>query len=103
MTNLKEIIKNNPAVMVYFTTPGCNVCKALKPKIKQLLSDHFSKVEFIEINAEEHTELSADFSVFAVPTILIYFNGTEHYRKSRYISIQEISTLISRPYHLLFD
>lgn len=100
---IAEMIQNNPAVVVYFTTPECNVCKALKPKIKNLLQEKFSRVKFLEINGQENPELSARYSIFSVPTILIYFNGTEHYRKSRYISLQEISDLISRPYNLLFE
>ena len=79
------------------------VCKSLKPKIKELLVDRYEKIKFVEIDAEEKPEVAAQLSVFAVPTMLLFFDGAEHYRKSRYINLHEFEDSISRPYQLLFE
>lgn len=103
MDGITELINTEKALMLYFTTTGCSVCKSLQPKIRELLQQNFPQIKFEAINMDEKTELSAQFSIFAVPTILVYFNGTEHFRKSRYIGVKELRELLSRPYNMLFE
>lgn len=103
MDKILELIRTEKALMLYFTTTGCNVCKSLQPKIRELLQQNFPGIKFVVINMDEQNELSAQFSIFTVPTILVYFNGTEHFRKSRFIGIRELTTLLSRPYNMLFE
>ncbi len=101
--SINNLIKNEESLILYITTPQCNVCKVLKPKIKQLIIDKFPKLKFHEINAENRPEISAQLSVFTVPTILVFFNGAEHHRKSRYINLNELEEALNRPYNLLFE
>jgi thioredoxin-like negative regulator of GroEL len=101
--NLWNEITREPAILVYFSTPDCNVCKVLRPKVKQLLSDHFPNMKFNYINIYEIPELSGQFSVFTVPTIVVYFDGKEIIRKSRNFGISELQSEIQRPYSLYFD
>jgi hypothetical protein len=56
---------------------------------------------FIDISQNRTT--AADFQVFTVPVILVYFEGREFFRKVRNISLIELENEISRPYHLLFE
>ena len=57
-------LKGNPTTAVYFSTLGCNVCKALKPKFKELLNDEFPKISFAYVNVSDAKELAAQNSVF---------------------------------------
>lgn len=91
------------AVVLYFTSTGCNVCKALLPKVKQLIQDEFPEITFQLINADDNRQIAASFEVFTIPVILVYFEGKEFYRKARNISIVELEREISRPYYLLFE
>ena len=99
--DLDQLI-DNQAVILYFTTPGCNVCKVLRPKVRELVEGNFPRMalHFIDISIERKT--AAHFQVFTVPVILVYFEGREYIRKSRIISLVELEKEISRPYHLLF-
>ena len=99
----ENMIKEHSGIVFYFSTPSCNVCKVLKPKIIELLSESFPKMKFAYINCEDVIELSAQMQIFSVPTILFYFDGKEFLRKSRLISIQEVKQLLERPYTLLYD
>ncbi|MBD3825115.1 MAG: thioredoxin family protein, partial [Epsilonproteobacteria bacterium] len=40
---IERIIHENPAVMLYFSAPTCNVCHALKPKLFEAIESHFEK------------------------------------------------------------
>ncbi len=99
----KTLITERDALIAYFTTPACNVCKVLKPKILKLLESDFPLIEFADINSEEFPDIAAQFSVFTAPTIVVFFNGFESFRKARYIGINELSNYLKRPYNLLFN
>ena len=102
--NLEQIetaIKNNLAVMLYFSAPTCNVCKALKPKLVEAVTTNFFTFEILSIDISETPEIAAHFNVFAIPTVLIFLDGREFLRKSRHMSIAEVVEEIRRPYEIM--
>ncbi len=103
MDEIKKLIQNSSALILYFSHEGCNVCKVLKPKIKELLKEKFSKIQFHEIDTVNLPEISAQLSVFTVPTILVYFNGSEFFRLSRHFNMKELTDSLERPYKMLFE
>lgn len=102
-SELNKLISKNDSVAVYFSTPDCNVCKVLKPKLKELLSSDFPEMHFVYVDLSKGKELSAQKNVFAVPTILFYFDGKELIRKSRNVNLDKLKEELKRPYSLLFN
>ena len=100
--NLESFIKNNDAVMVYFSGKHCGVCKVLQPKIKNAFQKEFPKIKQIFIDAEQFKQTAIKYSVFSVPTIIIFFDKKEFSRKSRHISISGFIQELQRPYNLFF-
>ena len=99
---LTEILEKQDAVLLYFSHDKCNVCKVLKPKIAELLAANFSKMEMHYVNTEKLPDVAGQHRVFAVPSILIFFQGKESLRYSRNLSVTELAAAIERPYNLLF-
>ena len=99
--NIQLSIKENLAVMVYFSAPTCNVCHALKPKLMEALKTNFKefKVESVDISVEE--DIAPHFDVFAIPTVLVFLDGKEFLRKSRHMSVDEVIREIKRPYDIM--
>lgn len=105
INNLEEfnnIIASEDAILAYFSTNECNVCKTLKPKVNELLTWKFPKIRKVYINLNNSPEVGAQNRVFTVPTILIFFEGREFLRKSRSFGIAELENEISRPYKIMF-
>ncbi len=100
--DFNKIIEEKEGILFYFSTPSCNVCKILKPKVKNMLSETFEKMEFYYVDVEKAKPLAASLSIFTIPTILVYFGGKEFLRKSRYIGIKELENHIKRPYSMFF-
>ncbi len=98
-----EELKKKEGVLFYFSHDECNVCKVLKPKIYEMISDHFPGLEMYYVNIKELPAVAGQESVFAVPTISVLFDGKEFIRKSRNIGLQELYEQIHRPYSLLFS
>lgn len=101
LENINNAIKENLAVMVYFSAPTCNVCHALKPKLLEAIDKNFKEfqIESVDISVEE--DIAPHFGVFSIPTVLIFLDGKEFLRKSRNMSIDEVIREIKRPYEIM--
>jgi len=100
---INNIIKQKPAVMLYFSAPTCNVCHALKPKLLEAINSNFKEFEIVSIDVSVEQDIAAHFSVFAIPTVLIFLDGREFLRKSRHMSIDEVVREIKRPYEIMMS
>ena len=97
-----ELKEEEPALLAYFSTEACNVCKVLKPKVAELIKTEFPKIKLIYIKSDILPEVAAQNQVFTAPTILVFFEGREYIRKSRNIGIGELQREIERPYSMMF-
>jgi len=91
------------AVILYLTSPECNVCKVLKPKVREMVEKVFPRMTILFIDISRNPKIAAELQVFTVPVILVYFEGREFIRKARNISLKELEKEISRPYKLFFE
>lgn len=98
----ETIIKDNLGVLLYFSRVTCSVGEALEPKVIKLLKENFPKIPFYFIDMDKTPTIPVKYSVFVEPTIIVVFDGKETIRKSRIISIGELSTAIERIYKLAF-
>ena len=99
--DIEKTIKENMAVMLYFSAPTCNVCHALKPKLLDAIEKNFNAFEIISIDVSQSQDVAAHFNVFAIPTLLIFLDGREFVRKSRHMSVDEVVAEIKRPYDIM--
>ncbi|HAR85627.1 MAG TPA: thioredoxin [Clostridium sp.] len=63
---------------------------------------NYPKAKSIKISIDEFPSLCAEFSVFIAPTILLFTQGKETLRESRFIVMNELDKNINRYYSLLF-
>jgi len=98
----KEFISKNGGAVTYFSTPQCNVCKVLKPKLQKLLADDFPEMKFAYVNTEDAQELAAQKQIFSVPTIFFHLDGKEFIRKSRNLNLNVLAEELERPYDMMF-
>ena len=106
MNRIQEIektVKENLAVMLYFSAPTCNVCHALKPKLLEAIEGNFKEFKIISIDISIEQDIAAHYSVFAIPTVLVFLDGREFLRKSRHMSVDEVVREIRRPYEIMFS
>lgn len=102
MNSLNEYIISGEGVMLYFFSNSCQACLSLRPKIREMAENIFPSIKYIEIDAEANPALTAEASVFTAPVIIIYFEGREYIRESRYISVAQLQDKIRRYYDMVF-
>ncbi|TCO09664.1 thioredoxin family protein [Natronoflexus pectinivorans] len=100
--SVENIIADHQAVLIYFSHEGCSVCKVLQPKIKELLDKKFPLIKMSYCDVTEAPEVAARYSVFAVPTVIIFFEGNELLRFARNMGIGQLEEALIRPYNILF-
>ncbi len=98
---MNRAVEENIGALLYFSTPTCNVCKALKPKIIEVFEKRFPLIKLYFIDSSITPEIPASLGVFSVPTIIVYLDGKEFARESRNISIDLFTQKIERVYKLL--
>lgn len=103
LASLQVSIATAEAVAVYFSTESCSVCHALLPKIEALFSESFPRVQFLHVAMHKLPDAGAAYSVFNAPTLLVFFEGKETFRKSSNMGIGEVYEMLQRPYELLFS
>ena len=98
-----DLVNNHPAILLYFYSDNCAPCLSLRPKVVELVCDQFPKIKVVFIDSAAHPEIPAKFGAFAMPTLVLFFEGKEYSRKSKYMAIPQLAEAISRPYKMLFE
>lgn len=88
--------------LVYFSHLQCNVCKVLKPKIRERIENNFPEMMLYYVNIREHPDMAGQFSVFSVPTILVFFDGREYIRESRHINLPTFEERLEKLYRIYY-
>lgn len=98
----ENYLADNAAVLAYFSTAACSVCKVLKPKVAEMVSQEFPLIKPVYVEIDRLPELAAQHRIFAVPTLLVFFDGKETIRKSRSFGLDELKEEIGRLYRIMF-
>jgi thioredoxin-like negative regulator of GroEL len=103
LTEQQNILAEKQGVMLYFYNDRCAPCISLRPKVIKLIESQFPKIELVFVNSEENTLVSAHYNVFSNPTIILFIEGREYFRHSKYISEHQLAGQIGRLYKLALE
>lgn len=102
LATLKNKIKEEIAILVYFYNDNCAPCISLRPKIIELINKNFPKMELVFVNSK-FNDIPVNFGVYDNPTLIVFFDGKEYLRESKYVSTHQLKQSISRYYDLIFS
>jgi len=71
----KEMIQNHPLVVVDCWAPWCGPCRMVAPVIEELARDYAGKILFGKLNVDENREVSTQYEIMSIPTLLVFKNG----------------------------
>jgi thioredoxin 1 len=71
----KEMILNHPLVVVDCWAPWCGPCRMVAPVIEELARDYAGKILFGKLNVDENREVSTQYDIMSIPTLLVFKNG----------------------------
>jgi len=76
-SNVNEVIASGRPVVIDFWATWCGPCMALAPVIDELAKEFADKVVIGKYNVDEETELSGQYRIMSIPTILFFKNGEQ--------------------------
>lgn len=82
MSEFKEIIGGSKPTLVDFFATWCGPCKMQAPILEQLKTKMGDSVNIIKIDVDRNPDLSAEYQVRSVPTLVIFKDGKPQWRAS---------------------
>ena len=96
---LKQVLDNNEYVVVKFGAEWCGPCKQIAPVLEQLADEYQDRIKYVSIDVEESTEITAEYKIRNVPTIIFIKKGEIQDKAvgsiSRNTIVEKIEKLIS--------
>lgn len=69
----KTVLDSDTPVFVDFYAEWCGPCKMTEPIVEEL-SNELKDVTFVKIDVDNDQELASEYSVFSIPTFMIFKN-----------------------------
>ena len=66
-----EVLDFDGQVLVDFWAPWCGPCQMLTPIMEEISSS----VKVVKVNVDEQPELSSQYNVSAIPTVILFNKG----------------------------
>lgn len=70
-----DVLESEVPVLVDFWAEWCGPCKALTPILEEVAQHFGEKVTIAKLNVDESPEMSAQFGVMSIPTLILFKNG----------------------------
>ena len=90
----KEVIDNKGVTIVDFWAPWCGPCKMFGP-IFENAKENYDNIKFCKLNVDEDTsDVSKDFGVMSIPTIIAFKDGKEVKRNIGFMNSNDLDDFI---------
>ncbi len=90
-----EVIKSDKLVLVDFFATWCPPCKMLAPVLEKISEDR-KDFKILKLNTDENIELSINYSIESIPTMILFKDGIEMDRMIGYTSEEEIIRTVNK-------
>ncbi|MDH7475984.1 MAG: thioredoxin [Microgenomates group bacterium] len=70
----KEVLEEKGVVLVDFYADWCGPCRITGPIIEELAEEN-KNIKFVKVNVDKNPDLAGLYSVFSIPTFIIFKNG----------------------------
>ena len=72
--NFKEEVASEQKTVVDFWAPWCGPCKMLSPIVDEI-AETATDFKVGKVNVDEQMDIAREFSIAAIPTLLVFQNG----------------------------
>ncbi|WP_024994082.1 thioredoxin [Phocaeicola paurosaccharolyticus] len=96
MEKFNELIKSPIPVLVDFYATWCGPCKMMIPILEEVKKIKGDSVRIVKIDVDAQNQIANEYQIQAVPTLMIFKNGSLLWRQSGVMQAKELSNLLSQ-------
>jgi thioredoxin 1 len=91
-----EVLKSDKPALVDFWAPWCGPCRAIGPILEELAREMGEKVDIVKVNVDDNPNISAQYGIRSIPTLLIFKGGEVKDTIVGLVSKQQIAGVINQ-------
>lgn len=70
----KEVLNSDKPVLLDFWASWCGPCRMVSPIVDEI-ADSRSDIKVCKVNVDEQMELTSQFQIMSIPTLIVIKNG----------------------------
>ncbi|HEX2844721.1 MAG TPA: thioredoxin [Candidatus Limnocylindria bacterium] len=91
-----EVLNAEKPVLVDFWAPWCGPCRLVSPVVESFGEKHSEKIGVAKLNTDENQQLAMRYSIFSIPTLIVFQNGREAARLVGYMPQEVMEERLSQ-------
>ena len=94
METFHDVIMSDKLVLVDFFATWCQPCKMMHPMLENVKTRLGDKIRIIKVNVDKSQEVTVQYQIQSVPTLMLFRKGEILYRQSGAMSRNDLLALL---------
>ncbi|MCC6618512.1 MAG: thioredoxin [Chloroflexi bacterium] len=72
-----EVLNADKPILVDFWADWCGPCRLVSPVVESFGAKHGDRIGVVKVNTDENLSLATRYSIFSIPTLIVFSGGRE--------------------------